>query len=158
MKNIEISEYHSRQELEIHNLIKRVYDEFVSADYSPAGNQFFYDWIEPSKIAERQQLKRAIFVALADSEIIGMIEIRDNNTISLLFVDKSFHGQGIARKLFHKALKNCLLNDPTLDKFYVHASPFSIPVYKKLGFAETDTMQEQNGIKYLPMEKPLTIN
>ncbi len=153
MKNIEISDYHSGQELEIHNLIKRVYDEFVSVDYSPAGNQFFYDWIDPSKIAERQLFKRTIFIALADSEIIGMIEIRDNNTISLLFVDKTFQGQGIARKLFHTALKSCLLNDPTLEKFYVHASPFSIPIYKKLGFAETDIMQEQNGIKYLPMEK-----
>ncbi len=155
MKNIKISEYLAGQEIIIHDLIKRVYDEFVSPDYSPAGNQFFYDWIKPSKIAERQLLKRTIFIALADSEIIGMIEIRDNNTISLLFVDKTFHGQGIARKLFHTALMSCLLNNPTLEKFYVHASPFSIPVYKKLGFAETDTMQEQNGIKYLPMEKQL---
>lgn len=36
-----------------------------------------------------------MFVALADSEIIGVIEIRDNNTISFLFVDKTFQGQGI---------------------------------------------------------------
>jgi len=153
MKSIEISEYLAGQEIIIHDLIKRVYDEFVSPDYSPAGNQFFHDWIEPSKIAARQLFKRAIFVAFAGSEIVGMIEIRDNNTISLLFVDKKVHGQGIAKRLFHTALKSCLLNDPTLDKFYVHASPFSIPVYKKLGFTETDTMQEQNGIKYLPMEK-----
>lgn len=93
-----------------------------------------------------------MLVAIIDSKIAGVIETRDNNYISLLFVDKAFHGQGIAGKLFRKALFNCKKINPELNKFYVHASPFSVPVYKKLGFTETDLMQEQNGIKYLPME------
>lgn len=93
-----------------------------------------------------------MLVAIIDSKIAGVIETRDNNYISLLFVDKAFHGQGIAGKLFRKSLLNCKKINPELNKFYVHASPFSVPVYKKLGFTETDLMQEQNGIKYLPME------
>lgn len=152
MDQITIVSYQPGHEKDIHKLIKKVYDEFVSMDYSEAGNRFFYDWIEPSKIAERQKNQRNILVAVADAAIIGMIEIRDNKYISLLFVDKTYHGKGIAKKLFQEALKNCLQKDPGLEKFYVHASPFSIPVYEKLGFVGTDIMQEENGIRYLPME------
>jgi len=84
---------------------------------------------------------------------VGMIEIRDYNHISLLFVDKEFQGEGIARELFTEALKICKLKDKSIVKIYVHASPFSIPVYQKLGFQKTGDMQEQFGIKYLPMER-----
>ncbi|MCX6233900.1 MAG: GNAT family N-acetyltransferase [Bacteroidetes bacterium] len=152
MNNIKIKRYRDGQEIMIQQLIKKVYDEFVSMDYSKEGNRFFYDWIKPHKIAERQKNQRTILTAMMDSKIVGMIEIRDNNTISLLFIDKAYQGQGIAKKLFQESLKNCIQKDSNLDKFYVHASPFSIPVYKKLGFIETDNMQEENGIKYLPME------
>jgi GNAT superfamily N-acetyltransferase len=152
MNTIRIERYQSGQEIMIHQLIKKVYDEFVSLDYSDEGNRFFYEWIKPSKIAERQCNQINLWVAFIDSKLIGMIEIRDNKYISLLFVDKEYQGQGIAKKLFDKSLKEIIRRDPKLDKFYVHASPYSIPIYKKMGFIETDNMQEENGMKYLPME------
>jgi hypothetical protein len=43
MNMIRIELYQNGQELMIHNLIKKVYDEFVSIDYGKEGNQFFYD-------------------------------------------------------------------------------------------------------------------
>jgi GNAT superfamily N-acetyltransferase len=152
MNTIRIERYQSGQEIMIHQLIKKVYDEFVSLDYSDEGNRFFYEWIKPSKIAERQCNQINLWVAFIDSKLIGMIEIRDNKYISLLFIDKEYQGQGIAKKLFDKSLKEIIRRDPKLDKFYVHASPYSIPIYKKMGFIETDNMQEENGMKYLPME------
>jgi predicted GNAT family N-acyltransferase len=152
MEKIKVEKYQKGQETEIYQLIKRVYDEFVSVDYSVEGNIFFYDWIQPEKIAERQKNQINLWVVFSNSRIIGMIEIRENKYISLLFVDKEFHGCGIAKRLFHESLKTGLQRDPSLTKFFVHASPFSIPVYSKLGFIATDKMQEENGIKYLPME------
>jgi GNAT superfamily N-acetyltransferase len=149
---IKTENFQPEQENEIYALIRKVYDEFVAPDYSDEGNKFFYNWIAPEKIAERQRVGRNMLVAMIDSKIAGVIETRDNSYVSLLFVLKEYQGLGIAKKLFHEALKNCQKTDPYIDKFYVHASPFSVPVYKKLGFAETDSMQEQNGIKYLPME------
>jgi GNAT superfamily N-acetyltransferase len=152
MNTIKIEKYRSGQETMIYQLIKKVYDEFVSIDYSEKGNEFFNNWIHPSKIAERQLNQLNIWVAFIDSILVGMIEIRDNKFISLLFVDKKYQGLGVAKRLFEEALKEITHRDPTLDKFYVHASPFSISIYKKMGFTETDIMQEENGIKYLPME------
>jgi predicted acetyltransferase len=147
-----IKKYQNGQEIAISQLIKRVYDEFVAIDYCKEGNKFFYDWIQPSKIAERQLNQINVWVAFKDSELVGMIEIRDDKYISLLFVDKTYHGQGIAKRLFNESLKEIIQRDSSLDKFYVHASPYSIPIYRKMGFVETDNMREENGIKYLPME------
>lgn len=152
MSEIFIEPFKIGQEEEIHQLIKIVYDEFVSGDYSDSGNEFFYDWIYPSRIAERQKTQNNLLVALSNSKVVGMIEIRDNKNISLLFVNKDFHGRGIAKRLFQESLKICIQRDESLEMFYVHASPFSIPIYEKLGFVATDEMQEQFGIKYLPME------
>jgi GNAT superfamily N-acetyltransferase len=151
-ENIIISAFEKGQEREVYKLIRKVYDEFVSKDYTDEGNRFFYNWIKPSNIAKRQKNNRSILVAKVGDIIVGMIEIRDSNRISLLFVDRGYHGQGIARKLCTESLKNCLIANPKLLKFYVHASPYSIPIYRKLGFVETDVMQEKIGIKYLPME------
>ena len=152
MSIIRIEKYCCGQEEMIYKLIKKVYDEYVSIDYGERGNAFFYDWIQPSKIAERQLKRINIWLAFKDSELAGMIEIRDNKFISLLFVDKLYQGQGIAKRLFKESLKEIMQREPGLDKFYVHASPYSIPIYRKMGFIETDTMREENGIKYLPME------
>jgi predicted GNAT family N-acyltransferase len=121
-------------------------------DYCDEGNKFFNDWIQPAKIAERQIIQTNIWIAFKDSILVGMIEIRDNKFISLLFVDKIYQGQGIAKGLFNESLKEIIKREPDLKKFYVHASPYSIPIYKKMGFVETDIMCEENGIKYLPME------
>jgi GNAT superfamily N-acetyltransferase len=152
MDTIKIEKYQNGQEIAIYKLIKRVYDEFVSLDYCEEGNKFFYDWIQPSKIAERQLNRINIWVAFKDSELVGMIEIRDDKFISLLFVDRIYQGQGIAKRLFNESLKELIQGDSRLDKFYVHASPYSIPIYRKMGFIETDNIREENGIIYLPME------
>lgn len=129
METIKIENYQEGEKIEIHQLIKEVYDEFVSIDYSDEGNKFFYDWIESSRITERQKEQINLLVALSESKIIGMIEIRYNKNISLLFVDKQYQGQGIAKRLFYESLKTSIQRDSTLDKFFVHASPFSIPFF-----------------------------
>ena len=103
MSTVRIEKYQLGQEEMIYQLIKKVYDEYVSIDYCEEGNKFFYDWIQPSKIAERQLNQTNIWVAFKDSKLVGMIEIRDNKFISLLFVDKIYQGQGIAKRLFNES-------------------------------------------------------
>lgn len=45
-------------------------------------------------------------------------------------------------------MENAIQKDPTLDRICVHASPYSFPIYKKLGFNETGSLQEENGMDY----------
>lgn len=149
---ISIKKYKQGQEIAIFQLIKAVYDAFVAIDYSPEGNAFFYDWIQPQKIAERQLKQNNIWLAYMGAELAGVIEIRDNKFVSLLFVDKNYQRHGIAKSLFDASLREMKQRNSSLDKVYVHASPFSIPIYRNMGFVETDDMCEENGIKYVPME------
>ena len=140
------------QEENISKLVRKVYDEYVAPDYSKEGNEFFYNWISPERIANRQKEQLNLFTASFGTELVGMIEIRENKNISLLFVDKEHQGKGIAKQLFKIALDDCLNKEESLDKFYVHASPYSIPAYQRLGFIKCGEMKEEHGIKYLPME------
>ena len=143
-------------ETRLYELIKSVYDEFVAPDYTPHGNAFFYTFIEPSNFVQRYSVtKNIILKAIADSRIVGMIEIRDVNTVSLLFVKKEFQRRGVAKALFEEALRLIRVRNPRLNEISVHASPFSIPVYEKLGFVGVGEQLEENGIIYLPMKKKL---
>jgi len=152
-ETIKIINYKIGDEEELSNLIKRVYDEFVAPDYSEEGNKFFTNFIVAKNFILRyKQKNNIILIAEVNNCKVGMIEIRDNNHISLLFVEKEHHGEGIAKQLYYEALIKCKKKDKNLNKFYVHASPFSIPIYEKLGFNKTDEMQEQFGLIYLPME------
>lgn len=155
MHPIKIEIFSPGQEEVVCRLIRKVYDEFVSIDYAEEGNRFFYDWIEPERIAARQFNDINLLIAKSGAEIVGMIEMRDNNTVSLLFVDKLFQGNGIARKLLNRAVEICMQREPKPTEIFVHASPFSIPIYEKLGFKATGVMQVEHGIKYLPMKMPV---
>ena len=155
--DLRIEKFQNGQEVLIYQLIKKVYDEFVAIDYSEEGNKFFNDWIQAAKIAERQIKQVNIWVALKGAELVGMIEIREDKYISLLFVDKMYQRHGIAKRLFNESLKEIIKRDIKLDKFYVHASPYSIPIYRKMGFVETGSMCEENGIKFLPMEMKIIL-
>jgi GNAT superfamily N-acetyltransferase len=155
MPVIEIKPFYAGQEFIISQLIKEVYDEFVAPDYTTEGNMFFYAFIKPEAMRGRQEKQISILLASVNDALAGMIEMRDNNHVSLLFTRKEFHGQGIARKLFREAVRICQSINPGLDCISVHASLYSIPIYQRLGFTTTSPMQEANGIIYLPMEMRL---
>lgn len=150
---ITIDYYRNGEEIEISKLIRKVYDEFVAPDYSDEGNNFFYNWILPENIAERQENKRQLWTARYGGKIVGIIEMRDNTYVSLLFVDKKYHGNGIAKMLLKELIKESLKRDAYNKKIFVHASPYSIDIYMKLGFKSTGDLKIENGILYLPMEK-----
>ena len=156
MNPITIQSYSVGDENKIHDLIKTVYDEFVAPDYTLNGNAFFYTYIQPSNFVQRFTITKNIIVtAIADSQIVGMIEIRGTNMVSLLFVQKEFHKQGVARALLKEALSQIRLRKPDLSELHVHASPYSISVYENLGFVGVGDLQEDNGIKYLAMKETL---
>jgi predicted GNAT family N-acyltransferase len=147
-----IKNFSKGQELQIYALIKKVYDEFVAADNTPEGNLFFYDWIKPERILQRQEKEPSLLIAETGHELTGIIEMRDTCWISLLFVHKQFQGQGIASLLFQEAKEIAMKKIPPPEVFYVHASLFSVPVYRKFGFVASGNIEVQNGIKFLPME------
>jgi predicted GNAT family N-acyltransferase len=146
-----LREFHAGDEYALAKMIKEVFDEFVAPDYSAEGNEFFYSFVLAEKIAERAANGNIICCAVCCDEIVGMIEVRDNFHICLLFVKKENMRNGIAGKLFEKVIEQIRLSNDCIKFIEVNASPYSLEIYKKLGFSVTGDIRETNGIKYIPM-------
>ena len=151
LKEIEINSFR--------NLVNNVFDEFVGKDYSEEGNESFKEYTETKNVIIRFSEKSSkFFVAKRDKEIIGALEIKNNDHISLWFVNKKFHGKGIGRKLFEYYLEKLLHNNIEVKTITVNSSIYAEKIYEKIGFIKTNEMQEKNGIKYIPMEYRASTN
>ncbi|MBO5293189.1 MAG: GNAT family N-acetyltransferase [Lachnospiraceae bacterium] len=126
--------------------------EFEAPVYKPEGIRSFYDFIKDDQL-RRMFLMGAyqMFVAFADGKMIGMITMRGQGHISLLFVDEQFHRQGIGRVLI-ETLAGYLKNEMGMDRMTVNSSPYGVGFYHKLGFQDMGSETETDGIKYTPME------
>lgn len=133
------------------NLIIRVFDEFIAEGYSPEGVQEFLTYVTPEALARRAQENHFALVAAAGDRIVGVIEVRACDHVSLLFVDKAFQGQGISRTLLEQALVHCIESNPDLQEVSVNSSPYAVPIYEKLGFRATEPEQTVHGIRFTPM-------
>ena len=117
---------------DFYKLVKKVYDEYVCIDYSEKGNLTFYSYIEPKKIEERYLDGQWFYVC--KNEIIGALEIRNKNHISLLFVDKKYHKQGIGRALISQFLNDLKNENEKYEYIEVNSSPYAKEIYRSLGF------------------------
>ncbi len=132
-------------------LVWRVFLEFEAPEYCDEGIDEFKRYIEPDAIKERlikDELKMR--VCLKESIVIGVIAMRPPCHISLMFVDKCYHKQGIARALFEHLLAE-VKADNKHKEMTVFSSPYAADFYRKMGFVDTDTERTVNGIRFIPM-------
>ena len=144
------------EEKRICDLVLRVFDQFVAPDYPEQGVQEFRSYITPEQLIERYIGDHDVLVARHAEKILGVIEIRQYHHISLFFVDADFHNQGIGKVLFQRAIALCKEKLSELSQISVNSSPYAVPVYRKLGFRETEEEQFKNGMRYQPMSLDLT--
>ena len=98
------------------------------------------------RIEETRKLKNICFYgALHNDKVIGVLGIYENSHIGYFYIDKEYHGLGIARDLFNLARKD------HRGIVTVNAMPYGVPVYTHLGFVPTDTQKNENGIIFTPM-------
>lgn len=142
---------HPTDVLNVSDLIARVYNELVASEHSPEGVQEFYRYIQPSAFLARQESNHFTLISVLQNNVVGIIEVRDYNHISLLFVATEYQRQGIAKELFHRAIQICQSNKPGLSRVSVNASLYAVPIYEKLGFRGIGEKQVINGISFVPM-------
>jgi len=138
------------EEAKVCDLVAEAFNEFIAPGYTDEGVLRFYMYANPETMAERQGLDHFCMVAELDGRIIGMIEMRNCNHISLFFVKE--RRKGIARDLLEHAIEECRGKKPGLKELTVHSSPYAVPVYERLGFTPTDEERIENGIVYVPMK------
>ncbi|HXZ94972.1 MAG TPA: GNAT family N-acetyltransferase [Dehalococcoidia bacterium] len=145
---------HPGEEDAVCRLIEDSFNEFVAPDYSNVGVKEFFKYANPQSLKDRAQKNHFVFVASASDadKLAGVIEIRENNHVSLLFVKTEYQNLGIAKKLLELSLERCRKANPSLDHIDVNSSPYAVKIYERLGFKTIGMQQEVNGIRFTPMK------
>ena len=135
----------SKAELpEAMNLVWIVFQEFEAPDYSPEGIRTFKEFLD----SQTGNTTIELYGGFENDTLLGVIATRNEGShISLFFVRKEYHRQGIGKKLFEYISLFCNSNIIT-----VNSSPYAVEVYHKLGFIDLDNEQLTNGLRYIPME------
>ncbi|MGJ9419541.1 GNAT family N-acetyltransferase [Massilia sp. CMS3.1] len=89
-------------------------------------------------------------VAVDAGEIAGFIAIRDNSHVFHLFIDKRWHRQGLARRLWDVAREAAMTRGAS-GVFTVNASNHAVPVYAAFGFERSAPTQCVKGLYFNPM-------
>jgi ribosomal protein S18 acetylase RimI-like enzyme len=138
---------------EFYDLVRDVYNEFVSKDYSDIGNKTFFEYVNTIEIEKRMNEGNWFYVCIKDSKIVGVLEVRNKNHIALFFVDNKYQKQNIGRDLFNYYLKDLQSKKVNIDYIEVNSSIYAKEIYMKLGFKLESDLQETNGIKYYYMKR-----
>lgn len=83
--------------------------------------------------------------------MVGILGVRNETHISLLFVDSDYHRRGIGRRLLKEMFK-LVKAEYSKNEMTVNSSPYGVGFYHKIGFVDTDTEQLTDGIRYTPMK------
>lgn len=126
--------------------------EFEAQDYSPEGVRNFEDFITDEGL-KRMFLSGSyqMLTAYSCRKLIGMITLRNQMHISLLFVDKHYHRCGVGRMLVRR-LASYVRDELGKQRMTVNASPYGVPFYHRVGFRDLGPEKQQDGIIYTPME------
>ncbi len=123
-------------------LIWNVFLQFEAPEYSAEGIASFRASLE-----DEERIRNMTFYGAFDGKkLVGVLCMRAPQHIAGFFVDAAYHRRGIGRSLFET-----MRQDYDRQVFTVHASPYAVEIYRRLGFAPTQAEQVTDGLRYTPM-------
>ena|GEM_PF-103022 len=142
----------------VSNIVLLAFATIESKGFNPEGRATFTNYVSPSAIASRLDLNHNVTLALVDSKIAGVIEIRGGNHISMLFISPEYTNNSIGTKLLARAvaqIKKEQSKSKTVKQVTVHSADDAIAFYLKRGFRAIAARQERDGICFTTMAFPL---
>lgn len=132
-------------------VVARSFNKLDAPDYSAYGRRSFFAYASYANFCYRQLNNHLSFAAKVDGKLAGMLELRRQNHISMLFVDPEYTKLGCGRALIERAVEFVKTNNTFCARITVNASPYALAFYKKLGFLSTARLQDEDGFVYTPM-------
>jgi hypothetical protein len=96
----------TREKKQVIDLVLSVFDKFVAPEYSSEGINEFRKYADTEALVERLKSSSFVLIAKNDENLIGIIEIRDNSHVAMLFVRQLFQKKGIGKALLKHAKRN----------------------------------------------------
>lgn len=143
------------QENIVIEVVRDVFNEFVAPGYTQEGIDEFYNYANIVKLTERSKRDHFTILAQDNDDILGIIEIRNPNHVSMFFVQKNFQNKGVGKALFKEAMKQIAKRNQNIEELTVNSSLNAVPAYERLGFVVQGGEQCLNGIKFVPMKLSL---
>ena len=132
-------------------LVLSLFDAYIAPEYTPQGITEFRKYAQASALLARVHQDHFVVTATRDDVLVGMIEMRQNNHVALLFVAEAFQRQGFSRGLLRHALDHVRRQGGTIERVTVNSSRYGVPAYEALGFLQTGPERSVNGIVFTPM-------
>jgi ribosomal protein S18 acetylase RimI-like enzyme len=137
---------------DVSKLISKTFNEFVAPNFMGKGIEKYLKEQTPEKQIEKSKT-RDIYVVTVNNKIVGVIKGNKKNKVTSLFVDKKYHGKGIARDLMNKLER--LYKKKSAKKMLVSSSLYAQKFYEKIGYKKTTRLIKKEGMVYQPMKKIL---
>ncbi|WP_410497776.1 GNAT family N-acetyltransferase [Chitinibacter sp. S2-10] len=120
----------------------------LAAHYQSAtGIESFAQIARACEMRARDIAGGVTYIALIQHTIVGVLQVRSGEHISLLFVLPEFQSRGVGRALIRQA-------DAVQRLISVQASSNSVTAYMRYGFMPTGAEQlSETGIRYVPMAR-----
>ncbi|NLS94528.1 MAG: GNAT family N-acetyltransferase [Planctomycetaceae bacterium] len=139
----------------ISRLVLPLGEKFIADEFSPDGARTLLGSFTQVSIEGYLQAGYRYHVAEEADRIIGVIAVRDNSHIYHLFVDESYHRQGVGRHLW-KVARDESLAAGNPGRFTVNSSQFAVDFYCRLGFSQAGPPECRDGVISVPMECDVT--
>jgi GNAT superfamily N-acetyltransferase len=134
------------------SLAWRTFMKFEAGDYTKEGIESFQNFISDTILHKMFILgEYQLFVACDGKKLVGMVSLRNETHISLLFVDEKYHKRGIGRSLL-EYISDYVKNEEGHRLLTVNAAPYATGFYHRIGFVDTGKLQMNDGIYFTPME------
>jgi GNAT superfamily N-acetyltransferase len=135
---------------EISELIRSLSSSFFALP-NGEGADSFLESISPKSISKYISSDNFVYLTgKIDSQLIGVVAIRDNTHLFHLFVSPSYQGKGFGRKLWLE-VKETALKAGNGGQFTVNSSLNAVPVYATFGFKAVGEECITSGISFQPM-------
>lgn len=136
-------------------LTYKTFLEFDAPMFTEEGINQFREFISDQSLKRMFDRGEFQIVGAYDGDsIVGVIALRDNRHISLLFVDRNYQGRGVGTCLVN-TISDYAVNKLHQDIITVNSSPYAVSFYHKLGFEDLCEERLRDGIRYTPMKLDL---
>lgn len=103
--------------------------------YTPQQVQAWAETMRDLEGWRKRLTEQFVLLAFVNNKLAGIISLREKDGyLDLLYVDKSYQGMGIAKRLYEKILIHA--QEQKIAKLTVHASLMAKPFFSKMGWKE----------------------
>lgn len=135
------------------SLAMETFLEFEAPDYGPEGVTTFRKDIVDNAAFRTACMDgtNRLWGALDSGRIIGLMGMRGESHIVLVFTHRDYHRQGVASAILQALLTDVRRENPHIRRLTLNSSPYGLPFYLHTGFQPTDMEKTINGIRFTAM-------